>query len=137
MYTRTIAARLGFRSMVGGFLLLSGCIIPGVNDEQAGDQGAARRLPTIVAPRAVSPQPDAEDVQTAVLQLFWTATPGATAYDVHLGLDTNPPLVATVTGTSLVLRDLPECSTQYWRVVAVREDDAVSSPTWKFTTRCP
>ena len=69
---------------------------------------------------------------------FWTNVAGAVSYDVHLGPDTNPPLVVTVTATSYVVRDLQECSQQYWRVVATNADgQIVSSPVWSFKTTCP
>ena len=98
---------------------------------------AARQAPRLTAPRPIRPAVDAEDVQTDFLLLTWTAIPGATRYEVYLGLDLNPPRVATTDTTSLLVSDLPGCATHQWRVVAVRDDGSrVSSVTWRFTTRC-
>ncbi len=126
------------RSLALGLLVLlslgavAGCP---VQSPPAGDAG--RQAPRLVAPRPIRPAVDAEGVQTDFLLLTWTAVPGATQYEVYLGLDLNPPLIATTDTTSLLVSDLPGCATHQWRVVAVRDDGSrVSSATWRFTTRC-
>lgn len=88
------------------------------------------------APRRIAPMM-VEDVNATVVQLTWSAVPGATSYTVHFGVDTNPPEIADTTATSYVVRELPACTTHYWRVVATNGDEFVSSVTWTFKTRCP
>jgi hypothetical protein len=114
-----------------------GCIIPGIND--GADEGAldgAARTDVSQAARRLAPLAD-DGLPSGFLSLAWTSVPGATQYDVYFGVDPNPPLVASVTVTSLDLIDLPDCATHYWRVVARSDTQAVSSPTWTFKTRCP
>lgn len=90
-----------------------------------------------IAPRRVSPLDD-QDVSTNILQLTWTPTAGADSYEVHLGIDSNPPLLSETTATTYSVRDLPGCADQYWRIVAKLPDGStVSSPTWTFKTHCP
>lgn len=125
---------------------LCGCVMPQVEEAAAAGGGAAdvntqTRTATVAAasvPRRISPRADAE-VSSILANFVWTSVPGAAAYEVHMGVDTNPPLVAVVTDTALLVRDLPECADQYWRVAALDADGAelVSSPTWPFSTRCP
>lgn len=111
---------------------LAGCPL-----QNPPDGDAARQTPRLVAPRPIRPAVDAEDVQTDFLLLTWTAVPRATQYEVYLGLDLNPPLIATTDTTSLLVNDLPGCAKHQWRVVAVRDDGTrVSGVTWRFTTRC-
>ncbi len=117
---------------LGALGTLAGCPVPSLSDNDA-----ARQAPRLVVPRPIRPAVDAEDVQQDFLLLTWTAVPGATRYEVYLGLDLNPPLIAVTDSTSLLVNDLPGCAKHQWRVVAVREDDSrVSSATWRFTTRC-
>lgn len=117
--------------------LAGGCIIPGINDgSDEGDANTAARAQLLVAPQRIAPLAD-KDLPTAVLGLTWSAVTGATEYDVYFGSDPNPPLLATVTTTSYNLFRLSECSTQYWRIVARNGTQSISSPTWKFETRCP
>ena len=63
--------------------------------------------------------------------------PGRMEYDLYFGVDPNPPLVASLAQTSQDMIDLPVCTTHYWRVVARNDTQSISSPTWKFKTRCP
>jgi hypothetical protein len=113
---------------------MAGCLIPGVN-APTEDGAQARQSPGLSAARRISPAENRE-VLPAVLQLNWTAVSGATAYEVYLGVDTLPPLIAQVSSSSIVVRDLQSCSEQYWRVVAIVDGQRISSPTWKFMTSC-
>lgn len=127
-------------SMLGiGILMaaaLPGCTFVPTEQVTAGAGTGQTARTTLTAPRRVTPT-RTEGVATTFLHLTWTAVPGASAYEVHLGPDTNPPLIASVSTTSLLVRDLPECTIHYWRIVALNDEDAVSSVTWKFETRCP
>lgn len=117
--------------------LLGGCIIPGVND--ATDEGGtdtAARAALIVAPQRIAPLAE-KNLPSGVLGLTWSAVPGATEYDIYFGLDSNPPLLTTVTSTSYTVYSLPTCQTHYWRIVARSDTQSISSTTWKFETRCP
>ncbi|MEP0846793.1 MAG: hypothetical protein HRF50_08225 [Phycisphaerae bacterium] len=113
-----------------------GCVTAG--DPPADDASASSRTsPTLIAPLRVSPRGDLE-VHPDFLQLLWTSSPGATQYQVFLGPDTNPPLLATVRSNNYTVRDLTDCTKYYWRVVAINDDgEAVSTATWSFQTRCP
>jgi len=122
--------------LVAAVAFASGCLMTDAMLVAAGDASAARRSTFSVAPRPGSPRQQAENVPTSVL-LSWSPAPGAARYDVYLGLNTDPPLLATVDHTNYLVRDLPACAVHYWRVVAI--DDAgntISSPTQQFTTRC-
>jgi hypothetical protein len=100
-----------------------------------GGDAAARRAPRLSAPLRIAPQ-TVDDVAPQFVNLRWSAVAGAEMYAIYLGVDPNPPLVATQRESSLLVRDLPECTTHYWRVVAMSADDAVSSVTWSFETAC-
>jgi hypothetical protein len=118
--------------------LISGCIIPGVNDEEAANGDTARAAVDFgdIAPKRITPTLT-EDIPANVVQLSWTNVAGAVSYSVFLGPDTNPPLIVTVPDRNYVVRNLSECTTQYWRVVATDADGKiVSSPVWSFKTAC-
>jgi hypothetical protein len=131
---------IGVRAALGAafILLAGGCVQPGqALDPNATTDGQATQNASLRAPRLISPGADAERVAPNLVQLVWSATPGATAYEVYLGPDTNPPLLVRVPGTSYLLRDLPTCMRQYWRVLAVDADGPiVSSTIGTFETRC-
>jgi hypothetical protein len=65
--------------------------------------------------------------------LTWTASSGATSYDVYFGTSSNPAVYASATSTSI---QAPTSSgeTYYWRVVAKNSCDSTisSSGTWSF-----
>lgn len=113
--------------------LAAGCLFSGV-DVPLTDDAAARTF-ALQAPRRVSPRED-QAVAPDFARLAWVTVPGADQYELFVGQDTNPPLTARIAGTDFILRDLPECATLYWRVVARRGEQFVSSPTWTFQTRC-
>ncbi len=130
---RSINSLRGF-SLLVAVATMAGCLIPGINTpNEAGVQ--AQQSAGLNAAQRISPTGDRE-VLPAILQLSWTAVSGATAYEVYLGIDTLPPLIARVSSSSIVVRDLQSCSDQYWRVVAIVDGARISSPTWKFMTRC-
>lgn len=110
---------------------MCGCLAPGVAQEDVGGAGDS----AMKAPRRLSPTTDT-NVRLDNVRLSWIESPGATQYQIYLGVDTNPPLLTTVTGNAYIVRDLPACSNIYWRVVAVGATETVSSPTWKFATQC-
>lgn len=113
-------------------LLMGGC--PPLTTPADGDTNQTGKSLSI-APRRIAPSSD-ENLPTATLVLSWTAVPGASAYSVFFGVDSNPPFMVRVTNTSITVRDLPDCAPHFWRVVAESGDASVSSPTWTFTTRC-
>lgn len=139
MYARTRRSqsiRVLF-ALAGSLALGGGCIIPGIND--ATDDGTtdqAARTEVFVAPQRLAPLAE-ENLPSAFVGLAWTAVPGAMEYDLYFGVDPNPPLVASLAQTSQDMIDLPVCTTHYWRVVARNDTQSISSPTWKFKTRCP
>lgn len=111
-----------------------GCLFTAADSE--GGSAEFPALDGFDAPSRLSPRID-DDVMPNLVYLSWTSVSGADRYEVYVGPDTNPPLVATVTVNNHVMRDLPECTEHYWRVVAVRGDSRVSSAVWIFKTRCP
>ena len=127
---RTFACGCG----LGVGLLLAGCLMPGATVDQGQTAQQTRAFTDAARPL----QPRSDTPANDPLLLSWTAVSGATHYQVYLGIDTNPPLLAVVDRTSLYVRDLPECATHHWRVVAMDDDgNLISSPTWQFETRCP
>ena len=135
MSTRVVAALLGAAT-----LWLSGCLFgpfsPPANTTGASSASQTRGL-NQVALRQVSPL-NSQDVFPDFVQLAWTAVPGATSYDVYLGLDGTAPLVANVKDTTYQARDLLPCTAHFWRIVAMNDNgDFVSGPFWSFKTRCP
>jgi hypothetical protein len=68
--------------------------------------------------------------------LHWTASSGATTYDVYLGTSSTPPLVTSITGTSYTPgAALSRRTTYFWKVVAKNTSGTVTSPVWSFTIR--
>jgi hypothetical protein len=66
--------------------------------------------------------------------LSWTASTGATSYDVYFGTMTPPPLVTSTASTSYAPGTLIPGVTYYWMVVANNSSGSDSSPIWSFTT---
>jgi sugar lactone lactonase YvrE len=62
--------------------------------------------------------------------LTWTAAPGAASYDIYLGTDDPPPLLASgLTATTYTASSLTTGSTYSWRVVAHSACDASRTST--------
>ncbi|MEZ6005631.1 MAG: zinc metalloprotease [Planctomycetota bacterium] len=85
------------------------------------------------APTSPSPANGATAVATNV-SLGWAASTGATGYNVYFGTTSNPPLAASVSGTSWAPTGLANSTTYFWRVVANNSAGSTSSATWSFTT---
>ncbi len=66
--------------------------------------------------------------------LSWTGSAAATTYEVYFGTAANPPLMATVAGTTYTPPPLQGQTTYYWRVAARNAAANISSQTWRFTT---
>ena len=90
----------------------------------------------LLAPRRVFPIAET-NIPTQFVRLQWSIVPGATAYEVHVGVDTNPPLVAIVNLSDFTIRELPACTRNYWRIVALKDDQPlISSATYVLETHC-
>lgn len=88
---------------------------------------AATPMPPL-SPNGPVPADAAVNVDPTV-RLRWAHDPSATSYEVYLGTDANPQLVATVSGPSCQpVEPLPRGSTHFWRVVAVNEVGATAGP---------
>ena len=85
-------------------------------------------------PVPVSPSNGAGGVALSPV-LTWTASTGATSYDLYFGVSSTPPLVTNTTATSYSTGSLAPASTYYWRVAAKNSSGSVSSVTWSFTTQ--
>jgi M6 family metalloprotease-like protein len=67
--------------------------------------------------------------------LSWTASAGATSYDVYFGTGSTPPLFGNQTGTSVSV-SVTDGSSYFWKVVAKNscgETAAPASGTWAFS----
>jgi uncharacterized repeat protein (TIGR01451 family) len=102
--------------------------------------GSATDLTTIssqpVAPALVSPANEAGGVLVAPT-LVWSASAGASSYDVHFGTSSAPPLVATTSDTNFAPGPLLSGATYYWQVAARNDVGSAASATWSFTTGVP
>jgi hypothetical protein len=116
-------------------LAAGGCLLGVAEGGDGTGSGDQPPLDGFDAPSRLSPRIQ-DDVMPNLVYLSWTNVADADHYEVYVGPDTNPPLVATVTVNNHVMRDLPECTEHYWRVVAVRGDSRISSAVWIFKTRC-
>jgi hypothetical protein len=65
----------------------------------------------------------------------WTASAGATSYDVYLGTSSPPAFVANVSGTSYSASSLVPGQKYYWQVVAKNSNGTNASPIWAFTMK--
>lgn len=96
----------------------------------------------VPAPTAVSegvPGNDAVNVPTTNTKLTWTASAGATSYDVHFGTE-NPPLIVAsdVNATEHTISvELQPGTTYFWQVIAKNVTGATPGPVWTFTTASP
>ncbi len=90
----------------------------------------------VAAPSLVSPVNGAIGV-SATPTLTWSASTGATSYDVYFGTQAAPPLVTNTTGTSYTPGTLSPGALYFWRVVARGSGGASASTTWSFTTPGP
>lgn len=66
--------------------------------------------------------------------LSWTASAGATSYDVYFGPQNPPALLANTTSTSYSPTGVVLNSVYYWRIVAKNTSGSASSATWSFRT---
>ncbi|HUR34208.1 MAG TPA: kelch repeat-containing protein [Vicinamibacterales bacterium] len=87
------------------------------------------------APSSPTPSSGATSVSTATA-LDWSASAGATTYDLSLGTTNPPPLVASgLTATTYrPASALASGTTYFWRVVARNSTGGTAGPVWSFTT---
>jgi hypothetical protein len=86
------------------------------------------------APTLLSPANGAAGVSLAPA-LSWSASSGATSYDVYFGTSSSPPLAANTTGTSYAPGTLAAGTLYYWQVAAKNSSNMNLSATWSFTTQ--
>ncbi len=87
----------------------------------------------IAAPALTAPANGAINVSLTPV-LSWTASGGATSYDVYFGAAASPPLVTNTAGTSYAPGTLAVGTLYFWRVAARTANGSSSSSTWSFTT---
>ncbi len=84
------------------------------------------------APALLSPANGAAGIsQTPILN--WTASGGATAYDVYIGTGTALALVGSTAGTTYTPASLNPGTLYSWQVVARNAAGSSASATWSFT----
>jgi len=99
-----------------------------------GSTGSVPSAPsTPSAPTGPSPVSGATSAPTTAT-LTWSASTGATSYDVYFGTSSSPSLAGTVTGTSYQPGTLSNSTVYHWRIVAKNSAGSTSSATWSFTT---
>ena len=69
--------------------------------------------------------------------LSWTASAGATSYDIYLGTTSPPALVGNTASTSFIAASLLSGTTYNWQIVAKNGAGSSASATWTFTTLTP
>jgi len=114
------------------------------NDSSAGTQPPAlidniSLTYTPLSPPSCATTPTPINGGTNILvnqQLSWSATAGATGYDVYFGTTTTPPIVSTnQVGTTYNPGTLNPNTTYYWRIVPRNSSGSATGCTnWSFTT---
>ena len=84
-------------------------------------------------PALTAPGNGAASVATPVT-LSWSASPGATSYDVYFGTANPPPFLTNTSGTSNAPAGLSAGTTYNWQVVAKNAAGSGSSAILSFTT---
>jgi hypothetical protein len=114
----------GVTGYPGGSTITYNVII--VNPAQAGG--------SLQAPALSSPANAASAIPVSGTSLNWSASSGATSYDVYFGSTNPPPFLANTTSTTRSLSALSASTTYYWNVVAKNASQSAASGTWSFTT---
>lgn len=109
-----------------------------------GDCGVSYAFP------ATNPVPaDGETDVASTVRLEWKQYGwvgciiwGFEQWDVYFGTESNPPLVATLTGFDFFYQrynvgPLTHTTTYYWRIGGLRDGRPIESPVWSFTTAAP
>jgi hypothetical protein len=114
------------------------------NDNSAGTQPPAlidniSLTYTPLSPPSCATTPTPINGGTNILvnqQLSWSATAGATGYDVYFGTTTTPPIVSTnQAGTTYNPGTLNPNTTYYWRIIPRNSSGSATGCTnWSFTT---
>ncbi len=107
--------------------------VSGGNSPAATATDPTTILSAPAAPVLVSPANGAVGVTASAL--VWTASSGATSYDVYLGTSSSPPLAGNTTNTTFPLGTLSPGTTYYWRIAATNASGSTSSATWSFVTQ--
>jgi uncharacterized repeat protein (TIGR01451 family) len=95
---------------------------------------AANIVPPPAVPVLTSPANGAGAVVLAPA-LAWSASAGATSYDVYFGASSTPPFIANTTSlTYSPAAPLSTGSVYHWQVVAINSAASTPSPVWSFTT---
>ena len=68
--------------------------------------------------------------------LTWSASTGATSYDVYFGASATPPLLTNTTSLNYSPSTLNAGTTYYWAIAARNGIGATTSAVWSFTTGC-
>lgn len=110
-----------------------GAKIDSLNGGSAGSTGGTTGGTAPAAPANPSPANGATSVSITPT-LTWSASSGATSYDVYFGTSSSPALVTTTSSTSYAPATLVNSGTYYWKVVAKNSAGSASSAVWSFIT---
>lgn len=120
---------------IAGIIILASC------DKSSEPQEPANRRPTApMIDTLSSTPPDGSTGRSITPTLQWTCSDpddDSLFYDVYLGTDTIPPIVAdSLTAMSYTTDTLEYVTLYYWKVVATDQHGTfTSSALWSFTTR--
>jgi uncharacterized repeat protein (TIGR01451 family) len=87
------------------------------------------------APVLISPANAATNVLPTA-SLTWTASKGATSYDVYFGTASTPPLAGNTVDITWAPPTMNPGNTYYWAIGARNSMGATASMPWSFTTGC-
>jgi hypothetical protein len=137
--TNTTAASATFTGTVGhtyGFYSIAGDLVGNVEAAKTAAEATTTITAVVVVPPTVAPvllSPTGGTPAPTNPTLSWTASPGATSYDVYLGASNPPPLLANVTATSYTPAPLTSGATYYWQIIAKNDGGQIASAIGSFT----
>ena len=91
----------------------------------------ATNISGLTNPILLSPS-NATSTTASSVTLTWSASAGATSYDVYFGSSSTPPMLANTSATTYTPANLTLDTTYFWRIVAKSGLRSAGSATWSF-----